>query len=123
MTFIIYDNRNVYMLLLSPGQMFLSDMVAIPAYVTIDVVVATGIQSGGGEAFVTMMDKMKKEVKSIEKNYNMNQGKEDTGKKYLVECSGSAVECRTWNRVSPGLNPLCYRFDVWAFLFSPRCPS
>ena len=63
------------MLLLKPGQMFLSDVVAIPAYVTIDVVVATGTQSAGKEAFVTMMDKMKTKVKSIGKNINMNQGK------------------------------------------------
>ena len=39
-------------------------------------------------------------------------------------CHGSsAVECRTRTRESPGSNPLCYRFEVWAFSFSPRCPS
>ena len=25
------------------------------------------------------------------------------------------VECRTRNRESPGSNPLCYRFEDWAF--------
>ena len=29
----------------------------------------------------------------------------------------------TRHQVSPGSNPLCYRFDVWAFSFSPRCLS
>ena len=33
-----------------------------------------------------------------------------------VERGSSAVECRTRNR-------LCYCFEVWAFLFSPRCTS
>ena len=33
---------------------------------------------------------------------------------------GSVVECRTRNRESPGSNPLCYLFDVWAFSFSSR---
>ena len=42
---------------------------------------------------------------------------------YFVERGSSAVECRTRNKESPGLNPLCYRFKVWAFSFSPRCPS
>ena len=40
----------------------------------------------------------------------------------FVECGGSAVECRTRNRESPGSNPLCYRFGVLAFSFSPSCP-
>ena len=31
----------------------------------------------------------------------------------------SAVKRRTRNRESPGSNPLCYRFEVWAFSFSP----
>ena len=30
------------------------------------------------------------------------------------------IECRTCNRESPGSNPLCYRFEVWAFSFSSR---
>ena len=30
------------------------------------------------------------------------------------------VECRTRNRESPGSNPLCYRFEVWAFSFTSR---
>ena len=34
-------------------------------------------------------------------------------------CGSSAVECRTHNRDSPCSNPLCYRFKVWAFSFSP----
>ena len=34
-------------------------------------------------------------------------------------CS-SVVECRTRNRESPGSKPLCYHFEVWAFLFSSR---
>ena len=32
----------------------------------------------------------------------------------------SVVECRTRNRESPGSNPLCYRFEVWAFSFTSR---
>ena len=33
------------------------------------------------------------------------------------------VECRTRNRESPGSNPCCYRFEVWAFSFTSRCLS
>ena len=33
------------------------------------------------------------------------------------------MECRTRNQVSPGSNPLCYRFDDWAFSFSPLTPQ
>ena len=40
-----------------------------------------------------------------------------------VERGSSAVECRTRNQVSPGSNPLCYRFDDWAFSFSPFTPQ
>ena len=40
-----------------------------------------------------------------------------------VVCSSSAVECQTRKRDSLGSNPLCYHFEAWAFLFSPRCPS
>ena len=29
-------------------------------------------------------------------------------------------ECRTRNRESPGSNPRCYRFEVWAFSFTSR---
>ena len=32
-----------------------------------------------------------------------------------VSTCSSAVERRTRNRGIPGSNPLCYRFDVWAF--------
>ena len=35
----------------------------------------------------------------------------------------SAVGCRTHNCESPGSNPVCYRFNCWAFSFSPRRPS
>ena len=38
----------------------------------------------------------------------------------LLERSSSVVECRTRNRESPGSNPLCYRFEVWAFSFTSR---
>ena len=38
----------------------------------------------------------------------------------MVEHSSSAVESRTRNRESPGLNPLCYCFGAWAFSFSPQ---
>ena len=39
-------------------------------------------------------------------------------------CSTVAqLECRTLNRETPGSNPFCYRFEVWVFLFSPRCLS
>ena len=34
---------------------------------------------------------------------------------FLMECGSSAVECRTRNRESPCSNPLCYRFEAWAF--------
>ena len=37
-----------------------------------------------------------------------------------MERGSSVVECRTRNRESPGSNPLCYGFEVWAFLFSSR---
>ena len=39
----------------------------------------------------------------------------------LFACGGgsSAVECLTHNRESPGSDPLCYHFKVWAFSFSP----
>ena len=30
------------------------------------------------------------------------------------------VECRTRNRESPGSNPRCYHFEVWAFSFTSR---
>ena len=30
------------------------------------------------------------------------------------------VACRTRNRESPGSNPRCYRFEVWAFSFTSR---
>ena len=40
-----------------------------------------------------------------------------------VERGNSVVECQTSNRQSPCSNPLCYRFDVWGFLFSPQCLS
>ena len=42
---------------------------------------------------------------------------------FHVERSSSVVECRTRNRESPGSNPLCYRFEVWAFSFTSRRPS
>ena len=41
----------------------------------------------------------------------------------VMEQSSSAVECQTRDGESPGSNPLCYRFEVWAFSFSPRCPN
>ena len=37
-----------------------------------------------------------------------------------VERDSSVVECRTHKRESPGSNPLCYRFEVWAFSFTSR---
>ena len=37
-------------------------------------------------------------------------------------CFSSAVECRTRNHVSPCSNLLCYRFEDWAFSFSPLTP-
>ena len=42
---------------------------------------------------------------------------------HFVEHGSSVVECRTRNRESPGSNPLCYRFEVWAFSLSSRCLS
>ena len=40
----------------------------------------------------------------------------------LIQRSAVAqlVECRTRNRESPGSNPRCYRFEVWAFSFISR---
>ena len=38
------------------------------------------------------------------------------------ERGSSVVECRTRNRVSPGSNPLWYRFEDWAFSFSSLTP-
>ena len=37
-----------------------------------------------------------------------------------LERGSSVVERRTRNRESPGSNPLCYRFEVWAFSFSSK---
>ena len=34
-----------------------------------------------------------------------------------------AVERQACYRGSPNSNPLWYRFEVWAFSFSPQCPS
>ena len=39
-----------------------------------------------------------------------------------MERGSSAVECRTRNQVSLGSNHLCYRFEDWAFSFSPLTP-
>ena len=43
-----------------------------------------------------------------------------------MECGSSAVECRTRNQVRPGSNPPpplpAYRFEDWAFSFSPLTP-
>ena len=44
------------------------------------------------------------------------------GDKYFVERGSSVVERRTRNQVSPGSNPLWYRFEDWAFSFSPLTP-
>ena len=42
----------------------------------------------------------------------------------MIRCHPSAVaqlvERRTRNRENPGSNPLCYRFEVWAFSFTSR---
>ena len=42
----------------------------------------------------------------------------------FVEGGSSVVERRTRNQVSPGSNPplYWYRFEDWAFLFSPLMP-
>ena len=40
-----------------------------------------------------------------------------------VERSNSAAECWTRNHGNQHSTPICYRFEVWAFSFSPRCPS
>ena len=40
-----------------------------------------------------------------------------------MERGSSVVECRTRNQVSPGVRiPLCYRFEDFAFSFSPLTP-
>ena len=41
----------------------------------------------------------------------------------LMQRGSSAVECRTHNRESVVRIPFFYRFEVWAFSFSPRHPS
>ena len=45
---------------------------------------------------------------------------------YIVEGyvghGSSVVEHRTRNQASPGSNPLWYRFEDWAFSFSPLTP-
>ena len=38
------------------------------------------------------------------------------------ERGSSVVECQSRNQKSPGSNPLCYPFKMWAFSFSPQCP-
>ena len=38
----------------------------------------------------------------------------------VAQRGSSAVECRTHNRGSLGLNPLCCRFEAHAFLLSPH---
>ena len=40
-----------------------------------------------------------------------------------IEHGSSAGECMPRNRKIPSSNPPCYRFKVWAFLFSTRRPS
>ena len=39
-----------------------------------------------------------------------------------VERGNLVVERRTFNRERPGLNLLCYSFEVWEFAFSTRRP-
>ena len=39
---------------------------------------------------------------------------------WLWSAVAQLVECRTRNRESPGSNPRCYRFEVWAFSFTSR---
>ena len=41
------------------------------------------------------------------------------GNQVQLERGSSAIECRTRNQVNPGSNPLCFRFEDWAFSFSP----
>ena len=53
----------------------------------------------------------------------MTQLHEKKCPKLHVEHDSSVVECRTRNQVSPGSNPICYRFEVWAFSFSYLCLS
>ena len=39
-----------------------------------------------------------------------------------MERVSSVVERRTRNHMSPGSNPLCYRFDDWTFSLSSLTP-
>ena len=39
---------------------------------------------------------------------------------YMWSAVAQLVECRTRNRESPGSNPRCYGFEVWAFSFTSR---
>ena len=43
-------------------------------------------------------------------NAILDSRSDNAGAQYI-----SVVECRTRNRESPGSNPLCYRFEDWAF--------
>ena len=56
----------------------------------------------------------------------INMGEGRASKHIIGLCLGmwsavaQLVECRTRNRESPGSNPRCYRFEVWAFPFTSR---
>ena len=54
--------------------------------------------------------------KPVLKTYNRKKSR-DTDTWSAV---AQLVECRTRNRESPGSNPRCYRFEVWAFSFTSR---
>ena len=41
---------------------------------------------------------------------------------HVVQRGSSVVECRSRNQMSPVRIPLCYRFEDWAFSFSPLTP-
>lgn len=68
----VYDEHYFIGYPLAQGQVSLSYMVTIPAYVTISLVVATGIQREEKDVFVTMMDNMKTAIDSIVTNYKIN---------------------------------------------------
>ena len=63
------------------GQVSLSYMVTIPAYVTISLAVATDIQGAGKDVFVTLMNNLKTAIDNTDTNYNINHGEGDREKR------------------------------------------
>ena len=73
----------------------------------------------------TIVSKTRKRVFTIYQLQRAGIRQRDLLRVYVsvMERGSSVVECRTRNQVSPGSNPLCYRFEDWAFSFSPLTPQ